>query len=281
MPVLPDHSRLTTQGTGLETSAGHSSRSPRLFQIFYLPAQAEQLEPEFIPYSNVENPRPEWCEYHVFRKEYQAGTCDHGITGFVSWKFRQKTGMSGEAFCSSIEAHPGYDVYFVNPFPRLAKRWMPNVWRQGDQCHPRLSQITQSLLDKLGYKVNLRSLRMREQHIAYCNYWAGTPQFWQRYMQFCEPIYDLIENGLSHDERAVLLKRADVYSDSCYIPYIFERLFPTLLCIDDDIRALRMHPGAKRRRTWGEWVGREVSRPYRRYMAKRQAAAASPQRKSA
>ena len=266
-------------GTG--KSGDHSPQSSRIFQIFYQPTQIDHLEDAFIPYSNIENSRPEWCEYYIFRKEYQAGTCDHGITGFVSWKFRQKTGMSGEAFCSWVEAHPGYDVYFVNPFPRLTKRWMPNVWNQGDQCHPGITQIAQSLLDRLGYKIKLRHLRMGENHIAYCNYWAGTPQFWQRYMQFCEPIYDLIENGLSHDERAVLLKRADRYSDSCYLPYIFERLFPTLLCIDDGIRALRMHTSTERRRTWGEWVSREVSRPYRRYIAKRQAAAESLQQKSA
>jgi hypothetical protein len=246
-----------------------------------LPAQADQLEPGFIPYSNVENPRPEWCEYLVFRKEYHAGTCDHGITGFMSWKFRQKTGLTGAAFRGWIAEHPGYDVYFVNPFPDLVQRRYPNVWRQGDRCHPGISRITQRLLKRVGHNVNLRGLRMDEKQTAYCNYWAGTPQFWRRYMEFCEPLYDLIENGLSCEEKAALLARADSVSECCYIPYIFERLFSTLLCIDPSIRALSMHMATKPRLSWGGWVKRELCRPYKRYIAKRNASASSSPAKCA
>lgn len=264
------------EGPAPDTSAGHGSQPPRIFQIFYLPAQADQLEPDFIPYANVENPRPEWCEYFVFRKEYHAGTCAGGITGFMSWKFRQKTGLSGTAFRGWIDEHPGYDVYFVNPFPNLVHRRLPNVWHHGDRFHPGISKITQKLFKKVGYKVNLRRLRMDEKQTAYCNYWAGTPQFWRRYMEFCEPLYDLIENGLTREERAVLLARADEVSNCCYLPYIFERLFSTLLCVDPSIRALSMNAVPKLRLSWGAWAKRELCRPYKRYIAKRNASLPSP-----
>lgn len=245
----------------------------RLYQIFYRPCQAEQLDVDFIPYCNVENPRPEWCEYFVFRKEYYAGTCSAGITGFLSWKFRQKTGISGSVFRTWINEHPGYDVYFVNPFPHLAQKRRPNIWYQGDRYHLGMSKIAQELLAKIGFKINLHDLRMEERHIAYCNYWAGTPGFWRRYMDFCQPLYDLIENGLSREEKAKLLMRADTASDCCYIPYIFERLFSTLLCVDESIRAMRMPAVTVPRLSWGGWMRRELSRPYRRYIAKRGASA--------
>lgn len=248
-------------------------QNTRLYQIFYRPCQAEQLDVNFIPYCNVENPRPEWCEYFVFRKEYYAGTCGVGITGFLSWKFRQKTGVSGEAFRNWINEHPGYDVYFVNPFPHLAQKRRPNVWYQGDRRHPGMSKIAQELLAKIGFKMILRALRMEERHIAYCNYWAGTPEFWRRYMNFCEPLYELIENGLSRQAKATLLMRADKVSDCCYIPYIFERLFSTLLCVDGSIRSLGMHTVSVPRLSWGGWMRRELYRPYKRYMAKRGAPA--------
>jgi hypothetical protein len=213
---------------------------PSIHQIYFEENQVPYLDEDFIPYRNVANPRPEWCEYFVFRTEYLAGTCGHGLTGFVSWKFGQKTGLSGGDFCSWIAEHPGYDVYFVNPFPNLVRKRFRNVWHQGSICHPAILPIAQLLFDKVGYQVNLKAIEMDERVTAYCNYWAATPEFWRRYIEFCEPLYNVIESGLTSDEKARILARADAVSTCCYIPYIFERLFSTLLCIDPDIRSLRM-----------------------------------------
>lgn len=247
----------------------HEGRPLFLHQIYYQAPQLNHLDPAFIPYCNVANPRPEWCEYHVFRSAYHAGSCCQGITGFVSWKFSQKTGVTGAAFREWILANPGHDVYFINPFPQLVRKRRPNVWYQGDRYHPGISAIAQELFERLGYDIDLRALRMGEKEIAYCNYWAGTPAFWGRYMAFCEPFHDLIENGLDDENRAKLLRRADAQNDICYIPYLFERLFSTLLCLDESIRAVRMRTPKEARLTWGHWIRRELSRPYRRLFTRR------------
>lgn len=249
--------------------AASDDRAIRIFQIFYLQSQVSKLEPEFIPYSNIANPRPEWCEYHVFHKEYHSQTCDHGMTGFLSWKFGQKTGLSGARFLAWIEDNPGYDVYFVNPFPQRLQKLRPNVWYQAERCHPGLTDMAEMLLAKAGYKLNLRRLRMDEQTVAYCNFWVATPGFWQRYMEFTEPVYEIVEYGLTKKEKASLFSPADRVSRLCYIPYIFERLFSTLLCVDKSIRVLRMPTAAVRPFTYYDWFWREVSRPYHRCMARR------------
>lgn len=258
-------------GRGIEGAAW-----PTIHQIYYEERQVAHLEKDFIPYNNVANPRSTWCEYFVFRTEYLAGTCGHGLTGFVSWKFGQKTGIRGDAFRRWVAAHPGYDVYFVNPFPELAQRRFRNVWHHASFCHPEILTIAQSLFDKVGYRIDLESLRMDERVTAYCNYWAGTPGFWRRYMEFCEPLHDMIENGLTPTEEARILARADAESDCCYIPYIFERLFSTLLCIENGLRTLRMplpkEEACKAKDVpWYRKIPREIYRPIKR-MKERQSA---------
>ncbi len=249
--------------------ASQPTTKTQIFQIFYLESQTGDLEQEFIPYSNIANPRPEWCEYYVFHKEYHAGTCDKGITGFVSWKFHQKTGIPAGRFLNWIDANPGHDVYFINPFSRYMNKFRPNVWRQGERCHPGLTDMAQRLFAEVGYTVNLRRLNMNRQKIAFCNFWAATPDFWRKYMGFTEPLYELIEHGLSQKARALLLEKADSVSGCCYIPYIFERLFSTLLSIDPSIRAIRMPTREDQSWSWSRWAVRELRRPILRYVARR------------
>ena len=59
-------------------------------------------------------------------------------------------------------------------------------------------------------------------------------------MDFCEPLYELIQHRVSTEERRLLFSRADKIIDSSYVPFLFERLFSTLLTTRDDIRSLRM-----------------------------------------
>ena len=211
---------------------------PRVHQIYFAASQRLKLERAFVPFFNRKNSHPEWREYHIFRTEYYRGTCSQGITGFVSWKFRDKTGISGQQFGEWILANPGYDVYFVNPFPHELR--FKSVWEQGDAYHAGLTALTQSLFDRSGHQIDLQALAMDDTTTAYCNFWVGTPGFWQKYMDFCEPLYDLIQHRVSAEERCLLFSRADKIIDSSYVPFIFERLFSTLLKTQSDIRSLRI-----------------------------------------
>ena len=88
----------------------------KVFQIYYKPDQLAMLEPEFTPYDNTENLRPELREWYVWDKAYQQ-CCDEGLEywGFCSQKFNQKTNLTGAQYLEFIDANPGYDLYFVNP----------------------------------------------------------------------------------------------------------------------------------------------------------------------
>lgn len=232
----------------------------RIHQIFYSDDQLPRLDPAFLPFDNRSNECPEWREYHVFRTAYRAGACREGdITGFVSWKFGMKTGVPGKAFVDFIARHPGHDVYFLNP-TRVERRVFPNIWRQGESHHPGILSLAQRIFDAVGVDVDLAMLAQPQSHILYCNYWAGTRDFWDIYMSFCEPIRAHIENGLSPPDIQLVRSRADAVIDACYIPFIIERLFSTLLTLRPNIRFMAF-PARSGRAFSSRWLGRMMRSP--------------------
>ena len=55
--------------------------------------------------------------YGVFRDNYYNGNYKSAeYTGYLSWKFRQKTRIWGKEFVTFIQKSEKSDVYFVNPF---------------------------------------------------------------------------------------------------------------------------------------------------------------------
>lgn len=207
-----------------------------IHQITYLPNHLGHVEPSFRQYDNTNSSAPNEMEYRVFLDAYEARLPTKAkYTGFVSWKFRQKTKIQGHQFIEFIAANPGHDVYFINPFP--SELVWKNVWLQGDSFHPGLLDFTQTLLDRLDYKIDLNSLENLSNTAAYCNYWVGTQEFWDRYMAFTQPLYRHIIDGLSASEREFFWKKADRKIEASYFPFLFERVFSTLLISDASIKS--------------------------------------------
>ena len=216
----------------------------RIHQIFYEADQRPILDPALIPYDNTANPRPEWREYHVFRSEWLAGNCRAGdVTGFMSWKFAAKTGITGRAFIDFIERNPGYDVYFVNPY-RVEPRTFDNIWQQAEVHHPGIIDLAQRILAATGVEIDLANLEKSPDQVLFCNYWAGTREFWDRYMDFAEQVYWHILDGLDEADRERIWSRADSRIDASYVPFVMERLFSTLLAIRPGVRYLAWNDSA-------------------------------------
>lgn len=223
-----------------------------IHQIFYDDAQRPALDPAFTPYDNRANPDPTWREYHVFRTEYLAGHVRHdAITGYVSWKFGMKTRVRGTAFVDFIGRHPGRDAWFLNPFG-IEPGAFPNVWLQGEHHHPGILGLARRVFERAGIDCDPASLEQPKSMELYCNYWAGTRRFWDAYIAFCEPVRDVLLHGLDESDRRLLHSRADRTIDACFIPFIMERLFTTLLALRRDL-------------SFAGWDGGGARRPRRRW----------------
>ena len=227
-----------------------------IHQIYYQPEQLNALEPEFIPYDNCVNENPEWCEYHIFRKFYHSAikaTADYN--GFVSWKFKEKTGLTGEQFKQFIWDNPGYDLYAINPFPLECMRFH-NIWQQGEKVHPNLIPLAKKALQRINFSTTLfnesSSMPMKHETVLFCNYWAGNTTFWNHYMAICEPVYHYLTTGLNAREKKQLNKLATKHNNTTYAPYIMERMISTLIHTNEDLK-ICIYP----------WTAEEMSRPFK------------------
>ncbi|VEW12902.1 Uncharacterised protein [Moraxella caviae] len=127
------------------------------------------------------------------------------------------------------------DVYLFDPITAPSNLFV-NQWAQGDSFHDGLSHAMQNLLGALKIPVRLDGLIDYSDTVVYCNYWVGSPRFWQAYMAFADEFYRLIEEDTDNQLGA---RSFVAHSHSQYpmTPFIMERL-PTLF--------MRLNPQFKR-----------------------------------
>ena len=123
--------------------------STSIFQIYFKEELKEHLDPDFVPMDNTDNPNPELREWDKWNREHD-NIKKQGLDywGFVSWKFQEKTGLSGRQVLDFIEANPGRDVYLFNPCI-LNEAVFANSWEQGDMYHPNISDSGEICVNSL------------------------------------------------------------------------------------------------------------------------------------
>jgi hypothetical protein len=214
-------------------------RDVAVFQNVYEDAVAGMVDPAFLPVDGRHHSRTETREIGLFLRMFHSGLYAAApLTGIVSPKFQEKTKIAGATFLSFIANHPGYNVYFINPFPQNAY-FTYNVWDQGELCHPGLAALAELLFEQAGYDTDvLHRPRDTQATLLYASYWVGDRRFWCGYMQFITRLLDA-QRALSPEIRQRLLADDPQYPDPVPIlSFIFERTFSTYLHLNPDIRAL-------------------------------------------
>lgn len=200
-----------------------------LHQIFYQTKQCGNLDSSLIPFDNSLNPRPEWHEYHTFLTEYESNNFDeNAYYGYVSWKFQQKTGVTGEEFLGFVRSNPGADVYFINPFHSYSLCFK-NVWTQGEYFHPGLIEIADEAFHAIDWDFSLQDMVNDESDTAFCNYWVAKPDFWREYVPIIKQLLDLA----TYLDRSSLTAKLNIpvprHASATYLTFILERVFSSLL----------------------------------------------------
>ncbi len=207
----------------------------RLHQIFYREDQRPYLDPGMLPWDNCANPRPEWCEYWVMRQAHQDPERFFGdLTGFFSWRVKEKLGLDAHQILGFLRAHPTADCYLFSPAV-FQVAFYRNVWEQGEAWHPGLTTLAQTLLDSLGYRIDLAASVDHHLSTAFCNYWVARRPFWEAYFTFMEPIFSFLESRREEPGDPFWQPRFASGSDPDHlqilpvIPYLVERLFSVFL----------------------------------------------------
>lgn len=208
----------------------------KIFQIYYKPGQLALLEPEFTPYDNTANLRPELREWYVWDKMYQQ-CCDDGLEywGFVSQKFSQKTNLTGAQYLEFINANPGFELYFVNP-AIINEAVHANSWEQGDIHHPNISVIGNSFLTKLGYTdIDVKSLILDREKTMFANYIVGSRAFWDKFMEFSRKLFTEAENDATFNEQVFGAGLSNYAGDKTLpnFTFLIERLIPTFIELEE------------------------------------------------
>jgi hypothetical protein len=204
-------------------------------QIYFKQDQEKFLSSSCTPFFN--NSQSPFLEYEVIINSYKSKEFElYDYFGIISWRFFEKTLMMPETFFSYVIDNPGYEVYFINPFPEQAILYN-NVWEQGAISHSlELKNVMNKILKEVGYNFQVEDVNLQPEKILYCNYWFGNPIFWEKYIQFTQPIYNFIQYNKNSELVNFVNKRARYHYNVSFIPFIMERLFSTFLWYDSSIK---------------------------------------------
>jgi hypothetical protein len=213
-----------------------------IFQIFFDPAEA--------------------LEFDVFRRlSTSRSIASLSHWGAVSWRFFEKTGMTGRELLELVRASPEVDLWYCNPSPYLEGLFHSN-WHHGHTTHPALLDIARAFFSAAGLPVQDLSRLHPSSHFSTANYFVGSPRFWAAYLRFVSNAIQRAETGMPREWLTKLHSSdadpRDLHHRSTYLPFIIERLLPTFLrgpgshlhirrylChreeakLDSDLRALR------------------------------------------
>lgn len=204
----------------------------RIFQIYYEPWQRDLCDPAFTPLDNS-GPATEFLEFDLFeRLSISDHVRDASLWGALSWRFTEKTGLTGSDLQEVIAANPGHDVYFSNPFPHHEAVYH-NLWLQGETAHPRFLELSRAFLTAAGLPAEETSLIVPSSHYSTANYFVATPRFWTAYLSFVRGAVQRADRNLSAEHKAALHSREaddrNVHGGATYMPFIVERLFPLFM----------------------------------------------------
>jgi hypothetical protein len=210
-----------------------SLQSPlRLFQIYYESWQRELLDPNFAALDNSKN-KSELMEFSVFeqlsKSDYVKGA---ELWGALSWRFTEKTGMSGADWVKNIQANPGCDIYYCDPFP-ANEALFHNMWMHGETCHPQFLALCQAIFQVAGLPAEELTAVTPSNEFSAANYFVGSPKFWGAYLPWVAGILSAANKKLPPKVRDLMHSKQaddrDLHSGATYVPFIVERLFPIFM----------------------------------------------------
>lgn len=211
-----------------------------IYQIQYSNKVVGGFDPAFLRYDCRNNPEHEKREVAHMQRFFSEGIWKRegaDLFGLLSPKFNEKAGISGDEFKRWILNNPGYDVYFINPFPQLVYFHF-NVWEQGEYWHPGLKEMANLLFNAAGIGVNAAFFSRNCAATAlYSNYWVGNKRFWQEFIEFVDKMTEAVD-GLPSEQKLLFFSDAPHYSKAVYFPFVFERLFSTFIATSRHYKVL-------------------------------------------
>lgn len=181
--------------TAAKSDAKASGAKANIFQIFYSEETRQALDPGYIPLDNT-GQRPDWCEYWPIRNFLLNHELNEDeFYGFLSPKFRLKTGLSSAEVCDFVASvDSSVDVVAFSPFfDQSALFW--NVFAQGISSHPNAATAFVVCAETVVPSVPINTLVTDSTNTIFCNYFLAKPKFWRHWLSKAELIFDIAERN--------------------------------------------------------------------------------------
>lgn len=206
-----------------------ASKRVRIYQIYYNDQTARMVEPHFIGLDNTNCPRTDWAEYWPIRHVLQTEKFQPDeLIGFFSPRFKEKTGMDGAAVMQAIQNHDA-EVYSFSPYFEQGALFL-NPMFQGEAHHPGLVQLMDTLVPRIGLRIDPKTFVSDQTTTIFCNYFVAKPALWMRWFALTEQVFELAEHGkdaMAEQLRSVTLHRES--SGYALKVFVIERLISMLL----------------------------------------------------
>ena len=207
----------------------------KIYQIYYSNKTKFENDQGFLQLDNLDNERPDWREYWPIRKYLLNNQLEDDTRyGFLSPKFKEKTGLEASSVESFIENDDSDVVIFSPYFDQSALNF--NVFEQLEEAHPGSVGIADKCLKEIYPEVNIFTMLMDTRSTVFCNYFVAKKTFWMNWLACCEKIFILAENNGSELAKAL---NSNVEHDNGIAPlkvFVIERV-ASLLIEKESIKA--------------------------------------------
>jgi hypothetical protein len=166
-----------------------------IYQIVYSAESRSICDPGFQQLDNLSNERPDWREYWPIRNYLSSHELDESsYYGFLSPRFREKTGLSSESVCKFIEeGETTREVFLFSPyFDQLA--FFRNIFLQGEAHHPGLARLSTEFFERAGLPCDLSSMVSCSKNSVFSNYIVARPSFWRAWFEITEALFRMAED---------------------------------------------------------------------------------------
>ena len=166
-----------------------------LYQIVYSSQTRAAVAAGFEVLDNLSNERPDWFEYWPMRRFFLTEKLDEeAYYGFFSPRFALKTGLSADRVRQFVSENvSAADVFIFSPQPDMGSFFL-NVFEQAETFDEGMIATYQALVDMLAVPVRVKDLVMDSRQIVFSNYFVAKPDFWRRWMEINEALFQAAED---------------------------------------------------------------------------------------
>lgn len=200
-----------------------------IYQIFYSAATQASNDKGFYQLDNLTNLRPDWREYWPIRNCLLNNNLNENeLYGFFSPKFGLKTNLQSQDVYDYINGNEA-DVYTFSPFYDQSAAHL-NIFQQATFQHPGIYEIFEAVIQLIEPSVDISTLIMDSTNTVFCNFLVAKPAFWRVWLEKCELIYAVAEQGQGELARKLNSLTQHDGGGTPFKVFVIERIASLILC---------------------------------------------------